>query len=77
MIQYLCKKNDFFSTLEQSAPDVQKLTRTQTVRENCSISSGKQLRKIYLIDDVVLKTGIFQIHKNTFKPVYGSNPLRP
>ena len=67
-------REDYFSTLKQSYPDFEEIIRTQAIIiENKT--NLKELTMLYLKNDVLLLTDVFQIYIDTCKKAYGINPL--
>ena len=70
----LCRE-DYFSTLKQSYPDFEEIIRTQAIIVKNKITNLKESTMLYLKNDVLLLTDIFQNYLNTCKKAYGINPL--
>ena len=70
----LCREDDS-STLRQSYPDFEELVRTQAIIIKNRITALKELTLLYLKNDVLLLTDIFQNYLDTCKKAYGINPL--
>ena len=68
-------REDYFSTLKQSYPDFEEKIRTQAIIVKNKITNLKELTMLYLKNDVLLLTDIFQNYIDTFKKAYGNNPL--
>ena len=68
-------REDYFSTLKQSYPDFEEIIRTQAVVIKNKITNLKELTMLYLKNDVLLLTDIFQNYIDTCKKAYGINPL--
>ena len=68
-------REDYFSTLKQSYPDFEEIIRTQTIIVKNRITNLKELTMLYLKNDVLLLTDIFQNYIDTCKNAYGNNPL--
>ena len=68
-------RDDYFSTLKQSYPDFEEIIRTQAIIVKNKISNLKELTMLYLKNDVLLLTDIFQNYIDTCKKAYGINPL--
>ena len=68
-------REDYFSTFTQSSPDFEQMKRTQAVVVKNRISNLKELTMLYLKNDVLLLTDIFQNYIDTSKSAYGINPL--
>ena len=68
-------REDYFSTLKQSYPDVEEIIRTQAIIVKNKITNLKELTMLYLKNDVLLLTDIFQNYIDTCKKTYGINPL--
>ena len=68
-------REDYFSTLKQSYPDFEEKIRTQAIIIKNKITNLKQLTMLYLKNDVLLLTDIFQNYIDTCKKAYGINPL--
>ena len=68
-------REDYFSTLKQSYPDFEEIIRTQAILVKTKITSLKELTMLYLKNDVLLLTDIFQNYIDTCKKAYGNNPL--
>ena len=68
-------REDYFSTLKQSHPDFEEIIRTQAINVKNKITNLKELTMLYLKNDVLLLTDIFQNYIDTCKKAYGINPL--
>ena len=68
-------KEDYFSTLKQSFPDFGEILRTQAFVVKNKITNLKELTMLYLKNDVLLLTDIFQNYIDTCKKAYGIIPL--
>ena len=68
-------REDYFSTLKQSYPDFEEIIRTQAIIVKNRITNLKELTMLYLKNDVLLLTDIFQKYIDTCKKAYGINPL--
>ena len=68
-------RDDYFSTLKQSYPDFEEIIRTQAIIVKNEIPNLKELTMLYLKNDVLLLTDIFQNYIDTCKKAYGINPL--
>ena len=68
-------REDYFSTLKQSYPDFEEILRTQAIFVKNKINNLKELTMLYLKNDVLLLTDIFQNYIDTCKKAYGINPL--
>ena len=68
-------RDDYFSTLKQSYPDFEEIIRTQAIIVKNKITNLKQLTMLYLKNDVLILTDIFQNYIDTCKKAYGINPL--
>ena len=68
-------REDYFSTLRQSYPDFKEIIRTQANIVKNKITNLKELTMLYLKNDVLLLTDIFQNYIDTCKKAYGINPL--
>ena len=68
-------REDYFSTLKQSYPDFEETIRTQAIIVKNRITNLKELTMLYLKNDVLLLTDIFQNYIDTCKKAYGINPL--
>ena len=68
-------REDYFSTLKQSYPDFEEIIRTQAIIVKNKITNFKELTMLYLKNDVLLLTNIFQNYIDTCKKAYGINPL--
>ena len=68
-------REDYFSTLKQSYPDFEETIRTQAIVVKNKITNLKELTMLYLENDVLLLTDIFQNYIETCKKAYGINPL--
>ena len=64
-------REDYFSTLKQSYPDLEEIIRTQAIIVKNKISNLKELTMLYLKNDVLILTDIFQKFIDTCKKVYG------
>ena len=60
-------KEDYFSTLKQSYPDFEEIIRTQAIFVEYKTTNLKELTMLYLKNDVLLLTDIFQIYIDTCK----------
>ena len=68
-------REDYYSTLRQSNPDFEGITRTQAIIVKNRITNLKELTMLYLKYDVLLLTNIFQNYIDTCKKASGINPL--
>ena len=68
-------REDFFSTLKQSYPDFEEIMKTQAIIVKNKITNLKKITKLYLKNDVLLLTDIFQNYIDTCIKIYGINPL--
>ena len=68
-------REDYFSTLKQSYPDFEEIIRTQAIVVKNKITNLEELTMLYLKNDVLLLTDIFQNFIDTCKKAYGINPL--
>ena len=68
-------REDYFSTLKQSYPEFEEIIRTQAIIVKNKIDNLKELTMLYLKNDVLILTDIFQIYIDTCKKAYGINPL--
>ena len=68
-------REDFFSTLQQSYPDFEEIIRTQAIIVKNRTTNLIELTMLYLKNDVLLLTDIFQNYIDTCKKAYGINPL--
>ena len=68
-------REDYFSNLKQSYPDFEEKIRTQAIIVKNKITNIKELTMLYLKNDVLLLTDIFQNYIDTCKKAYGINPL--
>ena len=68
-------REDYFSTLKQSYPDFEEIIRTQAIIVKNKITNLKELTMLYLKNDVLLLTDIFQNYIDTCKKAYGIHPL--
>ena len=68
-------REDYFSTLKQSYPVFEEIIRTQAIIVKNKITNLKELTMLYLKNDVLLLTDIFQNYIDTCKKAYGNNPL--
>ena len=68
-------KEDYFSTLKHSYPDFEEILRIQAIIVKNRITNLKELTMLYLKNDVLLLTDIFQKNIDTCKKAYGNNPL--
>ena len=70
----LCRE-DYFSTLKQSYPDFEEIIRTPAIIVKNKITNLKELTILYLRNDVLLLTDIFQNYIDICKKAFGINPL--
>ena len=68
-------REDSFSTLKQSYPDFEEIIRTKAIIVKNKITNLKELTMLYLKNDVLILTDIFQNYIDTCKKAYGINPL--
>ena len=68
-------RDDYFSTLKQFYPDFEAIIRKQTIIIKNKITNLKELTMLYLKNDVLLLTDIFQNYTDTCIKAYGINPL--
>ena len=68
-------REDYFSTLKQSYPDFEEILRTQAIIVKNKITNLQELTMLYLKNDVLILTDIFQKYIETCKKAYGINPL--
>ena len=68
-------REDYFSTLKQFYPDFEEIIRTQAIIVRNKINNLKELIMLYLKNDVLLLTDIFQNYIDSCKKAYGINPL--
>ena len=68
-------REDYFSTLKQSYPDFEVMIRTQAIIVKNKITNLTELTMLYLKNDVLLLTDIFQNYTDTCEKAYGINPL--
>ena len=68
-------REDYFSTLKQSYPDFEEIIRTQAIIVKNKITNLKELTMLYLKNDILLLTDIFQNFIDTCKKAYDINPL--
>ena len=68
-------REGYFSTLKQSYPEFEEIIRTQAIIVKKRITNLKELTMLYLKNDVLLLTDIFQNYIDTCKKAYGNNPL--
>ena len=68
-------REDYFSTLKQLYPDFEEIIRTQAIIVKNRITNLKELTMLYLKNDVLFLTDIFQNYIDTCKKAYGINPL--
>ena len=68
-------REHYFSTLKQSYPDFEEIIRTQAILIKNKITTLKELTMLYLKNDVLLLTNIFQNYIDTCKKAFGINPL--
>ena len=68
-------REDYFSSLKPSYPDFEEIIRTQAIIVKNKITNLKELTLLYLKNDVLLLTDIFQNYIDTCKKAYGINPL--
>ena len=66
---------DYFSTLKQSYPDFDEIVRTQAIIIKNEITNLTEWTILYLKNDVLLVTDIFQNYIDTCEKAYGINPL--
>ena len=60
-------KEDDFSTLKQSCPDIEETNRAQTIIIKNKITNLKEVTMLYLKNDVFLLTEFFQNYNHTGK----------
>ena len=68
-------REDYFSSLKESYPDFEEILTTQAIFVKKRITNLKELTMLYLENDVLLLTDIFQIYIDTCKKAYGINSL--
>ena len=68
-------REDYFSTVKQSYPDFEEIIRTPAIIVKNKVNNLKELTMLYLKNDVLLLTDIFQNYIDTCKKAYGINPL--
>ena len=68
-------REGYFSTLKQSHPDFDEIIRTKAIIVKNRITNLKELTMLYLKNDVLLLTDIFQNYIDTCKKADGINPL--
>ena len=68
-------REDYFSTLKQSDPVFEEILRTQAIVIKNKITNLKELTMLYLKNDVLLLTDIFQNYIDTCEKAYSINPL--
>ena len=68
-------REDYFSTLKQSYPVFEEIIRTQAIIVKNRITNLKELTMLYLKNDVLLLTDVFETYKDTCKKAYGINLL--
>ena len=68
-------RDDYFSTLKQTYSSFEEIIRTQAIIVKNKITNLKELTMLYLKNDVLLLTDIFQNYIDTCKKAYGINPL--
>ena len=68
-------REDYYSTLQQSYPDFEEIIRTPAVNIKNKISNLNDLTMLYLKNEELLLTDIFQNYLDTCKKAYGINPL--
>ena len=68
-------REDYFSNLKQSYPNFEEIIRTQAIIIKNRITNINELTMIYLKNDVIFLTDIFQNYIDTCKKAYGINPL--
>ena len=68
-------REDYFSTLKQSYPDFEEIIRTQAIIVKNRTTNLKELTMLYLKNDVILLTDIFQNYIDTCKKAYGISSL--
>ena len=68
-------RDDYFSTLKQTYSSFEEIIRTQAIIVKNKITNLKELTMLYLKNDVLLLTDIFQNYIDTCKTAYGINPL--
>ena len=68
-------RDGYFSTLKQVYPDFEEKIRTPAIIIKNNINNLKEITLLYLKNDVLLLTDIFQKYIDTCKKAYGINPL--
>ena len=68
-------RENYFSTLKQSYPDSEETIKTQAIIVKNRITNLKELTMLYLKNDLLLLTDIFQNYIDTCKKAYDINPL--
>ena len=68
-------REDYFSTLKQSIPDFEEIIKTQAIIVKNKINNLKELTMLYLKNDLLLLTVIFQNYKDKCKKTYGINSV--
>ena len=68
-------RDDYFSTLKQSYPVFEEIIGTPAIIVKNKITNIKELTMLYLKNDVLSLTDIFQNYIDTCKKAYGINPL--
>ena len=61
--------------MKQAYPDFEEIIRTQAIIVKNKMTNLKELTMLYLKNDVLLSTDIFQNYIDTCKKAYGINPL--
>ena len=61
--------------MKPSTPIIEEITRIRSIIEKSNIVNGTELPMLYLINDELFLTEIFQNNKVTCKSAYGFNPF--
>ena len=68
-------REDYFSTLKQSYPDFEEILRTQAIIVRNKITNLKESTMLFLKNDVLILTDIFQNYIDTCEKANGINPI--
>ena len=68
-------KEDFWSTLKQTTPPAEEITRTQEIIEKFNIKNGQELTTFYLKMDALQLADIFENFAEKSTLEYSINPL--